>query len=693
MTMNLFLDKDRDNKLHFEKIAMPVRLSESPDNWQREIAGEVYKQLPYLGDYAVNVLLDRVDPTRGFAMGSVQVSNKSKAPAPDQKELPRVRIPIIVKDRLMASLDVFMDGNGVLPLTESRLREKLFRTDTFELSDRKPSDKSMMDQLYPPFRSGNGMGAGGFDAISKQANAAESGRRSAIARMKAEASANPDYVTGSKEASLIEAIAPTITEKQAQSFLNELTENKALTLQASLNPSFQKMAFTILGTPRQDSTKTAEVLLEVIQPTVVQFQKLASGNFLVKWANADAFAPQSMQVPPADANAMAGQDLTKMQPGQTATFGTEKAKATSIIGGMTKVKDPGLYKVLTVNDNQEMVGHILPIIDLKMQPLDLLLFAGPKGYSVQDDIAGTRLPDQGAPPAGPIQEAQGDGALIFSSPDNPSAFRALPPMTVQNSAQTPDGTFELHGTDQYGQQITLVIAPGLQAVQQMGESEYAVPAEAQWLPLNNLIMLASAEDSDSIAAAQKSPSTVEIGSTGIGEFNMDGMPLAKTAKADRSFLKTAEATFLLVSMGLEPSVAEGVLKVAQSRTSEKVKIAGLRSITPLASLRNQMIKKAMPEIANFPYHLRKDLVKEASVLDDADTADKVLATNFLNPDNINTFSKYLPDFDQTVGKLAEMLIAARLGLKPIDEGAVERAMHGIEDVIEGLKLLQQKQIS
>jgi hypothetical protein len=235
-----------------------------------------------------------------------------------------------------------------------------------------------------------------------------------------------------------------------------------------------------------------------------------------------------------------------------------------------------------------------------------------------------------------------------------------------------------------------VLAQGLQAVQQMGEGQYAIPAEAQWLPLNNPTMLAKADDAEAVSAAQKAPSSVEIGSTGPGEFHMEGMPLAKVAKDQKSFLKTAQAEFLLVSMGLEPDVATGVLKVAEHR---KVKIAGLNPIVPIATLRAQMTKQAMPEIANFPYHLRRNLVKEASVLDDADTADKVLATNFLNPENINMFSKYLPDFDQTAMKLAEMLVAARLGLKPVDEGAVERAMHGVDDVIEGLKLLRQKQSS
>jgi hypothetical protein len=694
--MKLFHDHDRSKKLTFEKIAMPVRLSESPDNWQREIAGEVYKQLPYLGDYAVNVLLDRVEPQRGFAMGSIEVSNKSQAPEQDQEKLPRVRIPVIVKDRLMAPLDVFMDGSGVLPLTESRLREKLFRTDTFELSERKPTDKSLMDQLYPPFRTNHGMGASGSDAMGKYAFDAEAGRRAAIARMKAEAAANSYDFTGGggKEAavggSIIEDIASTISEKQAQAFLDKITKDEALTLQASRNESFQKLAFKILGAPRFSVTKTAEAMRESIVPTVVQFTKLASGNFNVKWANAGAFAPQQMQVPPQDANAMAGQDMSKMQPGQAATFGAEKAQATSLIGGMTRVKDPGLYKAMAADSNQEIVGHVLPIIDFEMQPLELLLFVSPKGYSVQEDIAGTRLPDQGAPATGPIHQAQGDGALVFASPDNPSAFRALSPLTVQNTAQTPDGSFELHATDQFGQQLVLTITPGLQAVQKMGEGQYAVPAEAQWLPLNNLMMLASTDESDAVGAAQKAPSTVEVGSTGPGEFHMDGPPLAKVANQQKSFLKTAEAVFLLVSMGLEPGVAEGVLKVAEKR-HDLVKIAGLRPIVPLASLRAQMTKQAMPEIANFPYHLRKDLVKEASVLDDADTADKVLAMNFINPENVNTFAKYLPDFDQTSMKLAEMLVAARLGLKPIDEGAVERSMHGLEEVIEGLKMLRQKQ--
>jgi hypothetical protein len=170
----LFLD--RVHKLSFEKIAMPVKLSDDAAAWQREIASEIFKQVPYLGDYAVNIIVDRVDPERGFAFGSASVTNKSDAPMQEASQLPTVRIPLIVKDRLLQPMDVFMDGEGVYPLSESRLREHLFRADTFEQSIRKPTDQGMVDALYPPMRQNYGYGSasvsgGGGQDMGKFASA------------------------------------------------------------------------------------------------------------------------------------------------------------------------------------------------------------------------------------------------------------------------------------------------------------------------------------------------------------------------------------------------------------------------------------------------------------------------------------------------------------------------------------------
>lgn len=739
----LFLD--RVHKPTFEKIAMPVRLSESPEAWQRDIAGEIYKQLPFLGEYAVNVILDRVDAQRGYGFGSAMITNRTDSPMTDRTENPTLRIPIVIRDYLMAPMDIFMDGAGVYPLTESRVREKLFRADTFELSTRKPSDKGLVDNLYPPMRSNYGMGTLGGDTMGmgKQANAAEAGRRSAIARMHGEAAANPEMNGIMKGASLIQAIAPTLSEKDADGLVAQITEDMELKVAAARNQAFTKLAMMIAAAPKTDVIKTASALVESIRPTVVQLEKLASGNFRVKWANAQAFAPQQDIVPPAQANQMAGGDISGMKPGATVTVSSEKAQKQSLDEPVyEKVTSFGKYEVQDMNTNTMHIGWVIPVVDLEMHPLELFVFLkpseGPKGsgetapppmsddgaggepgapqpdpqtalampnavktagvdapaqsgtWAVQDEIAGNSF---GGDPeeaymalceANQGMQPQGSGFFF-----NSAGKCGLLPMTIQNGAQGPDGGQSYQAETMFGEPVTIQMVPGINGVQMMGEGSYGIPADMCWVPLPGepTFLAKDPLDIENLAEAQGMPNQVQVGSTGQGEFSMEGAPLAKVAMDQKTFIKKAEAEFLLVAMGIDPFDARGILKKAEA--GHKVKCAG-RPIISLASLHTEMTKKAAADLAEFPYHLRQNLVKEASVIDDADTADKVLSMNFINPENISTFASYLPELDKASQKLAELLLAVRLGVGSVDEGAVERAMKGMETVIEGLKLLQQK---
>jgi hypothetical protein len=698
----LFLDQQY--KLEFSKIAMPVKLSDSPEAWQREIASEIYKQVPYLGDYAVNVIIDRVDAERGFAFGSAQVTSKSESPKPDQKELPSIRIPVIVKDRMLAPMDTFMDGEGVYPLTEKRVREKLFRSSTFEPSSRKPTDQGMVDQLYPPMRTNYGMGSVGSDTMGmgktaskkkKAANSAEAGRQAYIRGMKAEASANPEMSGTIKGASLVESIASTIPEVEADELVDAISNDMALKVAASRNPVFAKLAMAIAVAPRVGVDKTAAALVSSIKPTVVQLQKLASGNFSVKWANASAFAPQQGTVDLGQANSMAGTDLGNMQPGQTVTVGTEKAKKDSLMEeAFVQIQDPGHYKVVNADTNEHLAGLVMPVVDFEQQPLELFVFSCPQGYAVQDEIAGCPVGGTSAesaemaPKMVELMQAQGDGVPVFVVNGK---MKCLLPMTIQNMSQDPEGMTQIQGQTLFGEPITLTPSPGIQAIQRMGDFEYAVPDFVKWYTFEGpaLFLAKTPKDIDNISQGQQAPSTVSVGSTGQGEFSMEGQPLAKVAKTHKQFLKHAEAEFLLVAMGVNPFAAREVLKTAE-KSSGYVKLAGLRAIVPLASVHAEMVKKASYTLARFPYHLKVNLVKEAATLEDADTADKVLALNFLNPENIHTFAGYLPELDAASQKLAETLVATRLGMSSMDEGAIERSMRGIESVIEGLKALPQQ---
>lgn len=706
----LFLD--RIHKPTFQKLAMPVRLSQSPETWQRDIAGEIYKQLPYIGDYAVNVILDRVDAQRGYGFGSIHVSNKTDAPMPDQEDQVSVRIPVIIRDYMMAPLDVFMDGEGVYPLTETRLREKLFRPEPLELSTRKPTDKGLVDQLYPPMRSNYGMGALGGDAagggMGKYANEAEMARRSRIAQMHAEANANPIHIAGIKSASLIEAIANTLSEQDKDQLVYKIANDTQLKVAALKNLSFQKLAMVIASAKPPNIIKTAEALVDSIKPNVVQFEKLATGEFRVKWANSNAFAPQEGVVPAKDASQMAGGDLSQMQPGSTVTLSSEKAKKQSLNEPVyVKIDHFGKYCVQDMNSNQELSGWVIPIVDLEMQPMEMYVFidpgsgmgdptvqingGNPGSWSVQDEIAGK--PDTGTAEINSSlleanQGAQPQGTGFFFSPEGQCC---LLPMTIQTGMQDPNGTAGLMGETMFGEPVQLQRVSGLQQVQMVSEGVYGIPDNLMWisLPGEPTFLAKDPLDIETTQQAQQAPNQVQIGSTGQNEFSMQGQPLAKVAQDKKQFIKRAQAEFLLVAMGVDPIETRSLLKKAESSASW-VNCTVARPLVSLASVHAEMIKKATRTLLDFPYHLRQDLIKEASVIDDADTTDKVLAMNFINPENIDTFSKYLPELDEASKKLAELLIGVRLGVGSVDEGAVERAMKGLEAVIDGLKLLQQK---
>jgi hypothetical protein len=698
---DLFLDQDVQPE--FKKIAMPVKLSDSPENWQKEIAAEIYKQCPFLGEYAVNIILDKVDPQRGFAFGAAEVSNQTQAPTPDREGMPNpVRVPLIVKDRLLQPIDVFIGDGEAFPLNEARLREHLFRTDTFELSTRKPTDTGMVDQLYPPLRTNYGYG----NAVSTGSAMSGFGKVAGVKCKKAALPGTPEDEPGAfvgtkedglaKRASLLDAIASTIQPADADAFVDQISKDREIAMMALTNGTFQKTAMRIAAAPVQDMRKTAEMVMEAVRPTVVQFTKLADGNFLVKWANADAFNPQEGTVPPEQAEQMAGTDaINQMQPGQSVTVGTEKAQRQGLEEVAPENIDSfGQFRCWESETQGPVEGTVLPVMDFDLQPLDLKIFVANDGsaYGCQDELAGVRIGHEMTLP-GTGSEPQGDGCFIYTDEAN-NRLIASPPLTVKASITNHEegGVHQFHLETVFGEEILAEVTPGLQAAHKIDEGHYAIPDAFQWLPLQNAAHFArSSTEIENMSAAQGGmASEVGIKSTGEGEQSLEGMPVDGIPKEARQFIKTADAEFLLVSMGVDPFTARE--KIAASEKWGYSKVAGCKTITTAAQFHKDMVKKAARALADFPYHLRRNLVKEAAALEDSESVDNILAMGFLNPENLGIFASYLPQLDQTASKLAEMLIAARLGMNQVPEGAVERAMKNLEEVILGLKTLEQKQL-
>jgi len=715
-TSNLFLD----GTLHFEgeeKLAgMLTRMGDNIDNWPQELTQEAYKQCPYLSDFESNVILDKVDEQKGFAYGSIEIRPKSSMTQEEQhtSQLDKVHIPIVIKENMLSPLDVFIHGKAFQNLTEGRLRSALFRPETMDAARTRPYDPSMVHDLQPPIRAGyGGFGSGGVKMGS------------------AEMESIPllPQLHGRVKPSHVERIKEACTDLTLQTYITSGNEG----VLAAFNSALQL-------TPT-DRTKTASVLRDAIPPRVVQFQKLANGNVLVKWANPEMYAPESEEMDPGMAGELSGEeDLSGMLEGDgTMTASPDAPVKETMEAEEIRVADSfGLWKVQDSQGN-EMIGWVFPkLLSMKMQPLPLSLFTNGSQHCVQEHIAGEIAGKSTDLPKG---QPRGYGCLYFVDHGTAKAFV---PMNVGSTARGPDGLVRFMATDDLGEQCNFYFSEDLKTVVQTGEGEYGVPAHVKWMSLRGKCELvaepmafhktagltekqlrlnkernekAKSERPKILAkmkAEGRKPSRLEnihgrtpgeqeafgkkasrfVGSAElVGDkdvFTWRGPAVAKLASSQTKFINRADAEFLGVAMGLDPSFCKESLTKAAG--GELMSFLGLKMITPIrekmaaaqATVREEL-SKLDPPIHNY------FLAKEAAVLEDALTADKILGLGFLNAENISTFVDMLPQLETTASTLAEMLIAVRLGLKDIPEVAVERMLSAIEDVIRGLRSLQQKE--
>jgi hypothetical protein len=160
----LFLEPTLD----FEKSAAQTQLPEDPNAWPHEVLQELYKQAPYIADFAPHVVMEKVDGEQGYGLGHVEVGNQTEIQTAASPEMSaaagvrQVRVPVIIKDGMLQPFDLLVsDDAKVLPLTEVRLRAAIFRPQSFDVTSRTPGDQSMIGQLYPPYRQNMGFGGGG----------------------------------------------------------------------------------------------------------------------------------------------------------------------------------------------------------------------------------------------------------------------------------------------------------------------------------------------------------------------------------------------------------------------------------------------------------------------------------------------------------------------------------------------------
>lgn len=172
-------------------------------------------------------------------------------------------------------------------------------------------------------------------------------------------------------------------------------------------------------------------------------------------------------------------------------------------------------------------------------------------------------------------------------------------------------------------------------------------------------------------------------------------PLYKIAGINpETQFNTSTANTILNILGLNKQASEKAMKTILNRASlnktASVDIYNINSnyIKPNAfeKIEKQAkIKGLMKKIAS---DIKVNLIKEASMLDDPESVDVILSLNFINEKNLIEYVDNIVNMKKILSKLASLLIATRMGLKPIEETAIVNSIEGLQKVVDGLESIK-----
>ncbi len=725
MTQALFIQPE----VSFEKIAAEVDLSEDPNKWPHEVVQELYKQVPYIADFEPHVQMEKVDSERGYGMGHVEISTKSETQMGTDTELQEaagirsVRIPVVIKEHKLSPFDLLVnDVSKVLPLTESRLRQALFRPQAFDVTSETPGDQSMIGQLYPPYRQNYGFGGGGVSigaGMGKNASALEEflledGSKTASVLeeelVKELESKDPGFrYPFKKTSSLITATFATFNKTDIDGFFDKLSADEGLQAAYHQNRDAVMGPLSTLAHYEPVSTeKRASAFAGALKPSVTQLTKTASGTYLMKTACANYWAPETVEVGRQDVIRAFGEKvaLAADEAGQvTLAEGAEGAPEESPPdqSAPEPIEEPGLYKVTEEETGKELIGCVITnLLDIDGTALPLALFTNGSHAATQPDILGEPVGETIDLPSAP----PGGAGAFFSQTEDGQLQATIPLELSGGSYAMPGEPATLSGSTFDGREIEVSIQPNLQTIMLSPEGKVLVPDTWQWTPLGaaEAVSLSSTEAVEESpedwheSSERETPEDLEGAEDpeGVEEkeshvvvrgdhdcFTFTGPAVAKLASAETSMVGLDQAMFLLAGLGVHQGY--GVEKLAHSLNSPQ-QVKTHRAIKTAAS-QDAWARKEAEKCAHIAPILRKDLVKEAAVIPDPTAVDAVLSLGFINPENIMTFVSYLPTLEEAQTKMCDLLLAARLGVSDIPVSALERAVRSTEETIEGLKVL------
>lgn len=679
----MFLEELFIKKPTFEKVAVTVKLPDDQSKWSPKILSELYRQVPVMEAFHSTIILDRVDANKGVGFGYITSQPKTLNPMMTQS-LPKIKIPVIINSWQLSPFDIFYspDGQG-LPLNEKRVQEVLMRASPFDATAPKElsHNHDIKTMLTPPWEN-VGQFHRGINSQVKTAGILPS-------------------LSGTVKTEDLVKVASWVRSEEGRSSLHGDQDIKDRVLSA------------LRLVPCEDMVKESSAH----GPVITQYRWAGGPLVMIKTAQPGGFAPQQQAQPAQQAAAqMNPQQQAQVQQEGAATQAPEMAVMSPQEMDMDEyvpISQYGMYKVITAN-NEQMIGWVFPfILSFEMQKVPMKLFTDGTSYAMHAEIPGVLV---GNNLNLPNERPQNRGCFYVIK--NGRAF-AFAPVEIMGEQPTEDGgVMYMCKTIMGGNMVQLIKVQGLQAAAVMGEDQYGIPMDARWLPFKqqsnplvedpaqatqrgNMYAMQLMQQAQ-MAQMQSQQQAQEAGKKGKGQkkqaslvatvratqdstYTLGGEPFEKIAREHTHFLDKGDAVWMMALAGVDPQYTEEKL-ASLVHVGGMVDIPVFRELSPP----EYSVEKVAAR-ADLTADLKKFLLKEASALGDPMIADTLLALNFLSPKNLSMFMGYLPQLEESLHTVVNLLLASRIGLKEVPEQACISALTGIEGVIQGIKMVMLRE--
>lgn len=496
--------------------------------------------------------------------------------------------------------------------------------------------------------------------------------------------------------SLCAQIAGTLNREDFSRFDNSFLDSNVKSM-IEKSASVQHVLHTLTSQPIYDAASMRRSAIEMSEKSagydVIQIRPSGYG-YLLKTSQAPmGMNPQEQQVSAQEAQA-AGVPPEAMQAADqqgAATMTNVQATPDPMIEQPQVVNTFGMYKVTNAANGRQLVGFVIPgLFDpMQGQPTQMCLFTTGNSYALQHPIMGVltgisfNLPEASPP----------RGMGIFYKTDGKSLMATVPYNIV--SEVTVEGRTYYSVQTQEGMQLQIVMSQGLQRPVASSQNEIAMPADFKFLPLDNPIQLAGAENMQKAAQAEAWETMGEIRAW-EGGVKLSGPVFEKMGSGEHDW---ADGLFWLAASGLQQNQALPVLEKA-AHTGDVVRLFGLQPLSGRDEWLEETAKEAAFDMSVWAKVLpaKVNLIKEASAITmdkeasamvGVATVDSILSLNFLNPENVTLYAEHIPQLKESAEKLAELVLACQLGLQSVPKTAAVRSMFAIESVIEGLMALKE----